>query len=81
LEINLDFLFLDLINLNNNKGVKYMLKQSSSRMKKALAVLLAVLFVASLTAVAVSARGGGGWGGRGGWGGYGGWCMMGESPY
>jgi len=58
-----------------------MLKQSSSRMKKALAVLLAVLFVASLTAVAVSARGGGGWGGRGGWGGYGGWGMMGAYPY
>ena len=32
-----------------------MLKQSSSRMKKVLAVLLAVLFVVSLTAVAVSA--------------------------
>jgi Spy/CpxP family protein refolding chaperone len=32
-----------------------MLKQSSSRMKKVLAILLAVLFVVSLTAVAVSA--------------------------
>ena len=32
-----------------------MLKQSSSRMKKVLAILLAVLFIASLTAVAVSA--------------------------
>ena len=32
-----------------------MLKQSSSRMKEVLAILLAVLFVASLTAVAVSA--------------------------
>ena len=34
------------------------MEQSSSRMKKVLAVLLAVLFVASLTAVAVSAHGG-----------------------
>jgi hypothetical protein len=32
-----------------------MLKQPSSRMKEVLAILLAVLFVASLTAVAVSA--------------------------
>ena len=37
-----------------------MLKQSSSRMKKILAILLAVFFVLSVTAVAVSARGGGG---------------------
>ncbi len=36
-----------------------MLKQSSSRMKKVLAILLVVLFVVSLTVVAVSARGGG----------------------
>jgi len=35
--------------------VEEMLKQSSSRMKKVLAILLAVLFVVSLTAVAVSA--------------------------
>jgi hypothetical protein len=40
------------------------------RMKKVLAVLLAVLFVTSLSAVAVSARGGGGH--HGGWGGWGG---------
>jgi len=33
-----------------------MLKQSSSRMKKVLASLLAVLFIVSLTAVAASAR-------------------------
>ena len=32
-----------------------MLKQSSSRMKKVLAILLAVLFVVSVTAVAASA--------------------------
>jgi len=47
--------------------VKEMLKQF--RMKKVLAILLAVLFVVSLTAVATSARGGGG--GHGGAGGYG----------
>ncbi len=35
-----------------------MLKQSSSRIKKALAILLAVLFVVSLTAVSASARDG-----------------------
>jgi len=34
-----------------------MLKQSSSRMKKVLVILLAVLFVLSLTAVATSAQG------------------------
>jgi len=39
-----------------------MLKQSSSKMKKVLAISLIVLFVVSLTAVAVEARGGG-WGG------------------
>ena len=55
-----------------------MLKQSSS-MKKGLAVLLAVLFVVSLTAVAASAdhtSGHGHYGGHGrygGYGGYGGW--------
>ncbi len=50
-----------------------MLKQSSSRMKKVLAILLTVLFVASVTSVAASARYGGygRWGGYGwGWGGY-----------
>jgi hypothetical protein len=58
-----------------------MLKQSSSRMRKGLAVLLVALFVVSLTSVAASAGGGGwhrhGWGHGGGyghgWGGYGGW--------
>ena len=46
-----------------------MLKQKFSRMKKVLAILLSVLFIASVTAVAASAHGGGG-----GWGGYGwGW--------
>jgi len=35
-----------------------MLKQSSNRIKKALAILLAVLFVVSLTAVAAIARDG-----------------------
>jgi hypothetical protein len=38
-----------------------MLKQSSNRMKKGIAVLLAVLFVVSLTAVAASAKGGSYW--------------------
>ena len=48
-----------------------MLKQSSSKIKKVLSILLAVLFVVSLTAVAASAYGGGygrGWG-NGGYGG------------
>jgi hypothetical protein len=45
-----------------------MLKQSSSRMKKVLAIFMAVLFGVSLTAVAVSAHGNGG---GGGWGGHG----------
>ena len=44
-----------------------MLKQSSSKMKKVLAILLAVLFVVSLTAVAASANGGG-YGRDGGYG-------------
>jgi hypothetical protein len=44
-----------------------MLKQSSTRMKMVLAILLAVLFVTSLSAVAVEAHGGGPWGGYG-WG-------------
>jgi len=52
-----------------------MSKQSFSRMKMVLAILLSVLFIASVTAVAASARGGGGWGGYGwGWG-YGPGCM------
>ena len=61
-----------------------MLKQSSNGMKKGLAILLAVLFIVSLTAVSASAYGGnhrhsghghyGGHGRYGGWGwGYGGW--------
>ena len=41
-----------------------MLKQSPSGMKKVLAILLAVLFLASVTAMAVNAHGGG----RGGFG-------------
>jgi hypothetical protein len=57
-----------------------MLKQTSSRMKKVLSILLTVLFVLSATSVAASANGGGhgrGWGDGGygyGWdnGGYGG---------
>ena len=42
-----------------------MLKQSSGRMKKVLAILLTILFVISVTSVAASAHYGG-WG-RGGW--------------
>ncbi len=67
-----------------------MLKQSSSKMKKVLAILMAVLFGVSLTAVAASAHGhgggghgggydgfGGGWGGYyGGLGGYGAGCAI-----
>lgn len=45
-----------------------MLKQEVSRLKKRLTILLAVLFVLSVTIVAASAHGGGRWGG--GWGGY-----------
>src|SRR5271157_2969182 len=67
-----------------------MLKQSSSRMKKVIAILLAVLFVTSLTAVtAIAGHHGGGhhgghWGhggqwGHGGWGGYGGYGGWGEA--
>ena len=68
------------------QGGNHILKQSSIRMKKLLAVLLAVLFVTSLTAVAVSARGGhggGGWGrGCGGYGmGCGGWGLGWGWPY
>ena len=49
-----------------------MLKQSSIKMRMILAILLAILFVTSLTAVAVEAHGGGPWGGWGpGWGGWG----------
>jgi len=57
-----------------------MLKQTSSRVKKVLAILLAVLFVISVTSVAASAHYGGwgrGWGGYGwgpGWG-YSAGCM------
>ncbi len=62
-----------------------MLKQSSSGTRKALAVLLVVLFVVSLTAVAASAKGGSYWrdgghgryGGHGQYGGYGGWSYGG----
>jgi hypothetical protein len=43
-----------------------MLKQKVSRLKQILTILLAVLFVLSLTTVAASAHGGGRWG----WGGY-----------
>jgi len=46
------------------------LKQSSTRMKKVLSILFSVLFVASLTAVTVGAKGGSYWSGYGGWGGY-----------
>jgi len=50
-----------------------MLKQSSSGMRKILAVLLVGLFVVSLTAMATSAHGGCGYGGWDGypWWGYG----------
>lgn len=44
------------------QGSYKMLKQSFSRMKKVLAISLAVLFVLSLTAVAASAQGKGGHG-------------------
>ena len=51
-----------------------MLKQSSIKMRMILAILLAILFVTSLTAVAVEAHGGGPWGGWGSWRpGWGGW--------
>jgi hypothetical protein len=97
-QLSLVSLLVDRAMIQNNtqniiKGVKEMLKQF--RMKKVLAILLAVLFVTSLTAVAVSARGGGhgGWGGgHGGWGGghggygngyggYGGWGGGGWGGY
>ena len=42
-----------------------MLKQKVSRLKKILTILLAVLFVLSVTTVAVSAHGNGRWGGVG----------------
>jgi hypothetical protein len=45
-----------------------MLKQSSSKIKKVLAILLGVLFVLSFTAVTASARGGGGHGQGGDYG-------------
>jgi hypothetical protein len=49
-----------------------MLKQSYSKMKKVLAILLTVLFIVSVTAVAAGAHvgGHGGFGGGWGWGGY-----------
>ncbi len=47
-----------------------MLKQSSSKMKKVFAILFAVFFIASLTAVTASARPGWYRGGNWGWGGY-----------
>ena len=58
-----------------------MLKQKFSRMKKVLAILLSVLFIASVTAVAASAHGGGGgWGGMAGAGAMalvvGGWVVI-----
>src|SRR5208283_3238228 len=57
-----------------------MLKQKVSRLKKILIILLAVLFVLSVTTMAVSAHGGGRWGGIWGWGihpysGYGTGCV------
>jgi hypothetical protein len=64
-----------------------MLKQSSSRMKKVMSILLAVLFVVSLTSVAASARpgwySGGAWGFGGSWGdGLGwGWNWSGPCQY
>ena len=52
------------------------MKQSFSKIKKVLAILLTVLFVVLLTAVTASAHGGGhgGWGGGWGWG-YGTGCV------
>jgi len=52
-----------------------MLKLQVSKIKKALTILLAVLFVVSLIAVAASAHGGGHWGWGGPWLGYGPGCM------
>jgi len=57
-----------------------MLKQKVSRLKKILTILLAVLFVLSVTTVAVSAHGSGRLGGVWGWGihpywGYGTGCV------
>lgn len=47
-----------------------MSKQEVNRLKKILTILLAVLFVLSVTMVAASAHGGGHWGSGWGWGGY-----------
>jgi hypothetical protein len=47
-----------------------MRKPTFNQTKQILAILLVVLFVASLTAVTVSAKGGSYWSGYGGWGGY-----------
>lgn len=65
-----------------------MLKQSSNRMKKGIAVFFVVLFVASLTTVSVSAKGGSYWRGYGNYGihghhgGYGDWGYgLGAYPY
>lgn len=63
-----------------------MLKQTSSRMKKVLSILLTVLFVLSATSVAASANGGGhgrGWGdgGYGGVYGLGGYGWDAGSPF
>jgi|GEM_PF-3342139 len=52
-----------------------MLKQKVSRLKKILTILLAVLFVLSVTTVAVSAHGGARWGWGGPRWGYGPGCM------
>ena len=46
-----------------------MFKELSSGLRKVLAILMAGLFVVSLTAVAASAHGGHRWGGWGSWGG------------
>jgi hypothetical protein len=51
-----------------------MLKQKVSRIKKVLTILLAVLFVLSVTTLAVSAHGGGRWGAYPYWG-YGTGCV------
>ena len=45
-----------------------MRKPTFNQTKQILAILLVVLFVASLTAVTVSAKGGSYWSGYGGWG-------------
>jgi hypothetical protein len=58
------------------------LKHPSSRIKKTLAILLVVLFVLSLTAVAVSARGGAGGGHGSGYGSdFGGYSIKEDGGY